>query len=70
MSKRWFNTVNRRLPAVTAVEAFRKFVGFQVLEYFLRNPSKEIHLRDVDDSRIFDDAKTVEEVKGYVSQDC
>ena len=32
---------------MTVVEAFRKFVGFQVLEYFLRNPSKEIHLREL-----------------------
>ncbi len=29
------------------VEAFRKFVGFRVLEHFLRNPSKEIHLREL-----------------------
>jgi len=34
-------------PAVTVVEAFRKFVGFRVLEYFLHNPSKEIHLREL-----------------------
>ena len=32
---------------MTVVEAFRKFVGFQALEYFLRNPSKKIHLREL-----------------------
>jgi len=32
---------------MSMIEEFRKFVGFKVLEYFILNPSQEIHLKEL-----------------------
>ncbi len=32
---------------MSMIKEFRKFVGFKILEYFILNPSKEIHLKEL-----------------------